>query len=166
MSFLHLYNYQSNDQSMSQSTLFWEPKLITRVIYRASFYPMFNTWVSLKAYVKAKKKKCLVVLLWSKTDRVGRSDFYFILFLFFYLSYGLVEAKEAKQVIKTTFNVKGCYMVGLLNTYMQLYSNMNAQKIWIRIQWLPLAAMDLSSVMKPLPSKLPYLPEVSSSRTL
>ena len=27
-----------------------------------------------------------------------------------------MEAKEAKQVIKTTFNVKGCYMVGLLNT--------------------------------------------------
>ena len=114
------------------------------------------------------KKKCLVVLLWSKTDRVGRSDFFLILFIFwfFYLSYGLVEAKEAKQVIKTTFNVKGCYMVGLLNTYMQLYSNMNAQTNWIRIQWLPLAAMDLSSVMKPLPSKLPYLPEVSSSRTL
>ena len=51
MSFLHLYNFQSNDQSISQSTLFWEPKLTTRVIYRASFYPMFNTWVSLKAYV-------------------------------------------------------------------------------------------------------------------
>ena len=68
--------------------------------------------------IRPTKKKCLVVLLWSKTDRVGRSDFFkfYFIFLFFYLSYGLVEAKEAKQVIKTTFNVKGCYMVGLLNT--------------------------------------------------
>ena len=60
---------------------------------------------------------------------VGRIVLFFIFYFFtFHMALALVEAKEAKQVIKTTFNVKGCYMVGLLNTYMQLYSNMNAQK--------------------------------------
>ena len=88
MSFLHLYNYQSNDQSMSQSTLFWEPKLITRVIYRASFYPMFNTWVSLKAYVNHRVYSYSVIRNngWrGHEDRLRLWLFFYLILYCFYL---------------------------------------------------------------------------------
>ena len=42
----------------------------------------------------AKKKKCLVVLQWSKNDRVGRSDFFF----FSKFLYCLVESKRQSKL--------------------------------------------------------------------